>query len=214
MAPNPPIQNRQSKIQNERRFSLDPQRAAEASAGIVRFCAVVIRENGVEAAIAEQGAAELSDLRGRLHPTRRLCIELRQASVALEIPLPSTARCPSRLPCRSRCLSVCVLSATRVRQGRNTRFCGLWDFPRHSHKKCMRRSVSRGRQRPVRRPCVPFREVTRVSPRSLPVLFALATRPAPCGAAGVSQNGLSRCRAVLHLLLATIPVLHAWRRLS
>src|SRR5581483_9867865 len=51
-------------------------RAAEAASGIVGVGAVVIQENRVVAAIAEEGAAEFSDLRRCLHPTGRLRIEL------------------------------------------------------------------------------------------------------------------------------------------
>ena len=42
-------------------FSLDAQRASEAAGGVVGFCAVVIHEDGVEAAITEERAAEVSD---------------------------------------------------------------------------------------------------------------------------------------------------------
>ena len=35
------------------RQTLNPKRAAEASGGVVRFCAVVVEKHGVEAAIAE-----------------------------------------------------------------------------------------------------------------------------------------------------------------
>jgi len=41
--------------------NLYPERAAESSGGIVRFCAVVVHENRVETAITKQSAAEFSD---------------------------------------------------------------------------------------------------------------------------------------------------------
>src|SRR5580704_1190419 len=56
--------------------SLDPERATERPGGIVRFRTVVIHENGVEAAITKEGAAEFSDLGRCFHPTRRFRIEL------------------------------------------------------------------------------------------------------------------------------------------
>lgn len=40
---------------------LDPQRATETSPGIVGFGAVVIYEDGVVAAVAKEGAAQLSN---------------------------------------------------------------------------------------------------------------------------------------------------------
>src|SRR5580658_1424228 len=54
----------------------DTDPATERPGGIVRFRTVVIRENGVEAAITKEGAAEFSDSRRRIHPARRFRIEL------------------------------------------------------------------------------------------------------------------------------------------
>src|SRR5277367_3149136 len=56
--------------------SLDPEGATERPGGIVRFRTVVIHENGVEAAITKDGAAEFSDSNRCSHPTRRLRIEI------------------------------------------------------------------------------------------------------------------------------------------
>src|SRR5579863_4713612 len=54
----------------------DPYRTAKAPGGIVRFRAVVIQENGVEAAITKESAAEFSDGGRSLHPARRFRIEI------------------------------------------------------------------------------------------------------------------------------------------
>ena len=54
----------------------DPQRATERPGGIVRFRAVVIDEDGVVAAIAEEGTAEFSDSRRGSHPARRFRVEI------------------------------------------------------------------------------------------------------------------------------------------
>src|SRR5690349_6331322 len=65
---------------------LDVQTAAESSGGVVRLGAVVIEEDVIVAPIAEDGAAEFSDLSRRLHPARRLQIELsEQLQVAILI---------------------------------------------------------------------------------------------------------------------------------
>src|SRR5271169_4378725 len=53
----------------------DLERATERPAGIVRLRTVVIQEDAAEAAIAKQGAAELSHRSRCFHPTRRLGIE-------------------------------------------------------------------------------------------------------------------------------------------
>src|SRR5947209_16666570 len=58
------------------RSKSDPQRSTEASGGIVRLRTVVIQEHRIVAAIAKEGAAELSDLRRGFHPARRLQVEL------------------------------------------------------------------------------------------------------------------------------------------
>src|ERR1017187_2301718 len=57
-------------------YKLDPQRPTEPPSGVVRFRTVVIRENGVEAAIAKQSAAEFPDSRRCSHPARRFRIEI------------------------------------------------------------------------------------------------------------------------------------------
>ena len=57
---------------------LNPEPGAEPPAAVVRLRAVVIKEDTAEAAIAKKGAAEFSHIRGCLHPTRRLRIELSQ----------------------------------------------------------------------------------------------------------------------------------------
>src|SRR5207302_4966159 len=58
-----------------RLLHLDSEPAPEASSGIVRFGAVVIREDCVVAAITEEGASEFSDRRRCFDPARRLAIE-------------------------------------------------------------------------------------------------------------------------------------------
>src|SRR5256885_5096663 len=58
------------------RPALDLERASKSPSGIIRVSAVVVHENRVIAAIAEQRAAKLSDLRRCLHPAGRLRIEL------------------------------------------------------------------------------------------------------------------------------------------
>ena len=57
---------------------LDLQRATERPCGVVGLRTVVIREDMVVTAIAENRAAACSNIRRRLHPTRRLRIELAQ----------------------------------------------------------------------------------------------------------------------------------------
>src|SRR5579863_7174635 len=55
---------------------LDPDAAAERSGRVIGFRAIVIKENGTEAAIAKKGAAEFSDIGRRLHPARGFGVEL------------------------------------------------------------------------------------------------------------------------------------------
>ena len=57
---------------------LDPEPAAKASCGIVGFSTVVIHEDTVIAAIAEERAAKIPDLGRRFDPARSLPIELSQ----------------------------------------------------------------------------------------------------------------------------------------
>ena len=59
-----------------RRFVLDLYQTTESPRGIVRLGAVVIRKDSVVPAIAEDGTAEFSDVRGRYYPARRFQIEL------------------------------------------------------------------------------------------------------------------------------------------
>src|SRR6476620_4531515 len=61
-----------------RKTLLDRQRATKSPSSVVGLCTVVIRENMLVTAIAEDRAAALSDVRRCLHPTRRLGIELAQ----------------------------------------------------------------------------------------------------------------------------------------
>jgi hypothetical protein len=56
--------------------TLDLQGGTESPGAIVRVRTVVIEEDLVIAAIAEEGAAEFSDIRRCLHPARRFQIEL------------------------------------------------------------------------------------------------------------------------------------------
>ena len=60
---------------NLARICLNPERSAESSGGVVGLCAVVIKEDRVVAAIAEEGTAEFSDWSRGLHPARCLRIE-------------------------------------------------------------------------------------------------------------------------------------------
>jgi hypothetical protein len=55
---------------------LDLEDAAEGAGGVVRLGAVVVGEDGVEAAVAEEGAAELADFGGSLDPAGSFCVEL------------------------------------------------------------------------------------------------------------------------------------------
>src|SRR5579885_686184 len=54
----------------------DPQRAAEASRAIETGRGVVINEDRIKAAIAEERAAQFPDLRRRLHPARSFRVEI------------------------------------------------------------------------------------------------------------------------------------------
>ena len=64
--------SRQSHIPGARRLfvsvSSDPQRAAKASGGVIGLGAVVVDEDGVVAAVAEESAAECSDGGGCFNP--------------------------------------------------------------------------------------------------------------------------------------------------
>src|SRR5258708_16140806 len=55
---------------------LHPEGAAESPARIVRLRTVVVHEDAAEAAIAKNGATELSNLGRRFHPARRFRIEI------------------------------------------------------------------------------------------------------------------------------------------
>ena len=55
---------------------LDPQRATERPAAIVRLGAVVIHEDMAKTAITKERAAQFSNVSGSSHPTRRFRIEL------------------------------------------------------------------------------------------------------------------------------------------
>lgn len=56
-------------------LQLDSERASESPSGIVRLCTVVVHEDRVVPAIAEQRAAELPDLDWRLHPAGRSSLQ-------------------------------------------------------------------------------------------------------------------------------------------
>ena len=57
-------------------FLLDSEQATEPASGIIRFGAVVIRENRVVATITKKCAAEFSDTRRRFHPARSFRIDI------------------------------------------------------------------------------------------------------------------------------------------
>ena len=63
-------------ILSDSRLYRHSYRATESPAGIVRLRAVVLQEDCIEAAIAKEGAAELSDLRRGFHPAGRFGIEI------------------------------------------------------------------------------------------------------------------------------------------
>src|SRR5689334_1814620 len=53
-----------------------PQRPPEPPRRVVRLRAVVVGEDGIVAAVAEEGAAEFADVRRRLDPARGFQVEL------------------------------------------------------------------------------------------------------------------------------------------
>src|SRR5437773_2184662 len=55
---------------------LDPERATERSAAIIRLRTVMIHEDVTEAAITKEGAAEFSNISRCFHPARRFRIEI------------------------------------------------------------------------------------------------------------------------------------------
>ena len=103
---------------------LDSERAPESPSGVVRLGTVVVHEDRVVAAIAEQRAAELPDLGRCLHPAGRCRIELTKL---LEPPILvhcQECRHPWQWPCRQRCSSVCAPSVRRA-LGDRSRRCGV-----------------------------------------------------------------------------------------
>src|ERR1039457_6415787 len=58
--------------------TLDPERTAEPPATIIRLRAVVPHEDATVTTITINRAAEFPDIRRRLHPARRLRVELAQ----------------------------------------------------------------------------------------------------------------------------------------
>src|SRR5437763_9925629 len=87
---------------------LDLQRATERACGVVGLRTVVIREDMVVTAIAKNRTAAFSDIRRRLHPTRRLRIEIAQGLQLSILRFREDLNPRGGPPYPSRCALACV----------------------------------------------------------------------------------------------------------
>src|SRR5438067_12760944 len=149
---------------------LDLQRATERACGVVGLRTVVIREDMVVTAIAKNRTAAFSDIRRRLHPTRRLRIEIAQGLQLSILRFREDLNPHGGRHIRRGVLWLVLLSCLQRFPGRNTHCGGLWGLPLNSRRTRTRPSSCRDQRRQVRHPSVPSHGVTTVFQDWLPAL--------------------------------------------